>query len=183
MRLLGIAFVGLMGVLALSVLALSGCSGQAPVERAKPDADKKEGRQNGERADAPTAKEVQKELSEAGKAAGEYSAEVAGQFRQQAQERLDRLAQDFERLQEQSGGMQEAAQDQVRDVLADLDNQVQAATRKMDDLNEAGQDAWTAARDDVQQALDDIKNAYQDARRAVEEAAADENGGADEPTS
>ena len=64
----------------------------------------------------------------------------------------------------------------MRNVLADVEEGIGDVEQRIGTFGEADEDAWEAARDDLEEAFRRRASAYQDARESLENAGAPEDG-------
>jgi len=121
-----------------------------------------------------TAEEVRRELGEAAEAVEEYSEDTSQEVVENAQKTLDQLKQDMERLKQDVGELHETAQGKLEESIGDLDRKLADAQQRLDQLRDAGADAWAESKDDLQKALDNLQRGYTEAVTAFEEANAND---------
>lgn len=134
---------------ALAALALVGC-GQGEEKEA-----------GGEKV---SAEKVKQEAKEAVRAAVDYTDQQRLELQKKLNDQYGKLATKSDALLSQARAQATAGQEKARTALADLEAKLKAVQEKMKAFQNAGQNAWAKAKEELQQALDNLQQAYEKAK-------------------
>lgn len=157
----------------LVVGVIAGCPAQeAPREKSEPEPTAPSEEQVSEspepKADEPKldVEEVQKQLSEAGEAIGNFSEQQSEEALEAARGSYEEAKAKLADLREDVDQLEGTAKSRYEEAIAALEKNLAATKEGLDQLQDASGAAWAEARDDLQRAFEDLEKAYQDAASA-----------------
>ncbi|MCF8041487.1 MAG: hypothetical protein K9K65_07020 [Desulfarculaceae bacterium] len=115
-----------------------------------------------------TAEQVKKEAKEAVDTAMTYSKQKKDEFMAQVNQQYDSLKQQSDELMQKAKEQAAAGKEQAKQVLADLQAKQKAVSDKMVAMKEAGGEAWTKAKPELEKAMKNLQEAYNKAKAELQ---------------
>jgi chromosome segregation ATPase len=131
----------------VATLGLAGCEDDVDVARETPP--------------PVTSGDVQRQVGEAVGAAGEYFGQKKQEFLADSQGELQALEKRVEELKGQTAGATGETQEELSDLRVEVSEKLAAAKAELQNLQQAGADAWDDALGDFRTAMEDLQEAYQ----------------------
>lgn len=138
------------GIAVASMLAVMACGQQDSSQPVKEEV-------------PPSTSEIQRESKEMAVAVNDYTIDQKEELQEQVQQQLSSLDDKVNRLQAKAENASEEAKTELNALSADVNQKLQTAKRRAEQLQNASVDTWNDAKSNLASAINDVESAYDQA--------------------